>query len=512
MLSMQFGVSQQSNDELFSDEDFCFDEVNDGMWRFETTGQLQAPAVAFLKNRLANAWETNTTQVINNRDRAESEALANALRQVFLTRFPTVAPPIEARRPRPSGENPEIASLARGLHDLKDPRASAGDKASIKRFKLIEGMVRDLLDSPRARLKFPCGERDFGIVVEDGGNRIGFESQGSGLQQVLFLAYRMFSNDGPVLLIEEPETHLNPRLHKKLLNYLSRLDNHVSFIATHSPFMIGPDSPPNTCIVRLWRESGNGRTMSDINDANSATMQTLRDLGVSASDVLQARYVIWVEGPSDAIYLRAWIRKGADGHPRKLAAQQLVEGIDYAFAFYGGALLSHISAADDDGSRVMALLNLSRSGTIVMDSDRRPANSDRLGNMDKAKRRVGEECSKDKSISAWITSGREIENYLLPSAVAKAYGPKIDATTLAIPQFESLSDCLRNAWIGDCSGDPYSPKSEWSKAIADSMVMIQTEEDVLGPLDLRMQIDELLNRIIDANPMGAESVAQLPAA
>ena len=64
----------------------------------------------------------------------------------------------------------------------------------------------------------------------------------------------------------------------------------------------------------------------------------LRSLGYRASDLLQANAIVWVEGPSDRIYLLHWLRE---------VAPDLVEGVDFSIAFYGGALLKRLSGAED---------------------------------------------------------------------------------------------------------------------------------------------------------------------
>lgn len=84
-------------------------------------------------------------------------------------------------------------------------------------------------------------------------------------------------------------------------------------------------------------------------------------LGYRASDLLQCNAVIWVEGPSDRIYLNHWIRA---------VAPELVEGVDYSIMFYGGRLLSHLSADDSEVSDFISLRKLNRNVAVVIDSDR----------------------------------------------------------------------------------------------------------------------------------------------
>ena len=63
------------------------------------------------------------------------------------------------------------------------------------------------------------------------------------------------------------------------------------------------------------------------------------DLGYKASDLLQTNSIIWVEGPSDRIYINFWLNEIDDS---------LVEGVHYSIMFYGGRLFSHLTADDYD--------------------------------------------------------------------------------------------------------------------------------------------------------------------
>jgi hypothetical protein len=87
----------------------------------------------------------------------------------------------------------------------------------------------------------------------------------------------------------------------------------------------------------------------------------LGDLGYRAADILQSNCVIWVERPSDRLYIRRWI---------ELIDESLVENLHYSIMFYGGKLLNHLAISDDAVSEFIKLRLLNRHSGIVMDSDR----------------------------------------------------------------------------------------------------------------------------------------------
>jgi hypothetical protein len=122
----------------------------------------------------------------------------------------------------------------------------------------------------------------------------------------------------------------------------------------------------------------------------------LHDLGYRPSDLLQTNSIIWVEGPSDRIYLQKWI---------SIAEPSLKEGIDYSIMFYGGRLLAHLSASEETIDEFIELLRLNRFSSIVIDSDKRTEQSQ----INETKQRLVREIEGNKGV-AWVTSGREIEN------------------------------------------------------------------------------------------------------
>lgn len=147
-----------------------------------------------------------------------------------------------------------------------------------------------------------------------------------------------------VFAFEELENNMHPSLERKLLlhikDYIQDKKGMVVFLTTHS-----------NVAIDLFGNCSDAQILKVCNDGYKSTVETvmtdeskrdlLDDLGVKASDLLQANCVIWVEGPSDRIYIKKWLEMFNDGN-------KLEEGLHYQFIFYGGALLSHYSTQDDD--------------------------------------------------------------------------------------------------------------------------------------------------------------------
>ena len=202
-------------------------------------------------------------------------------------------------------------------------------------------------------------------------NRISLEHLPSGWQQVVqLIAWVERCDDHSICVIDEPERHLHPTLQRALMAELSSLaqrKNLQLFIATHSPTFLNRKAWGNE--VALFHMIG-GRPVSE-----PALELVLDKLGCVASDLCQANSVIWIEGPSDRIYIKAFLR--AWRTVRSPGRQPLIENVDYSFSCFDGSCLSHYSGTSPfDGSdgvvpvgELIALLSLNRNLAICMDRD-----------------------------------------------------------------------------------------------------------------------------------------------
>jgi hypothetical protein len=101
-----------------------------------------------------------------------------------------------------------------------------------------------------------------------------------------------------------------------------------------------------------------------------------------------------------------------------------VENVHYSIMFYGGRLLSHLSADDEEVDEFIGLRSLNRNLAIMIDSDR----AEPGGELNETKLRIQREFSEHGGV-AWITQGREVENYIehpvlqqAVAAVSPSYG------------------------------------------------------------------------------------------
>jgi len=322
------------------------------------------------------------------------------------------------------------------------------------------------------------------VLYEQHKGRVPLSRSGSGLKTVilvLIFVELMPLLDGRtassyIFAFEELENNLHPSVQRRLLMFLRRAVEryHCRFIlTTHSPVEIDYFVRDGLAQV-MHVSSGTTDSSVAVVSGHAEGRRVLDELDIRASDILQSNGVIWVEGPSDRIYVNRWIEIWGEGKYR--------EGAHYQVLQYGGALLAHLTCGDPDlENGAVKVLRLNRNAAIMIDSDRTTP-TDELG---ATKQRIIAESASTSGFS-WVTAGRTVENYLPLEVLERLLAPERTPMDAYADVVEHIRQARRNTRI---------LATPDKVALARLAVPLMTRDMITRTLDLKVKLDTLLELI-----------------
>jgi len=334
-------------------------------------------------------------------------------------------------------------------------------------------------------------------------NLISLSNSGSGLKTVFLVLLNLLviphiekkPKHMYVYAFEELENNLHPALLRRMFRYLEEyaVENNVHiFLTTHSSTALDLfGSSPNAQIVSVTHDgkSAHARTIS----AHFDQLSVIAELGAKPSDLLQANGIIWVEGPSDRVYLNKWIELFSGGKWR--------EGRDYQCAFYGGALLARLGVADPKAEEEFVnLLQINPNLLLVCDGDRTAAKGKGSG-LKKRVSTIKQQVESLPNSHIWITKAKEIENYL-PGELLADY---IQSGQPKDPgQYERFFPTKKSEKGSSYLESQLGLKSIDKMELALETAPKMTKEMMRARFDLEKQITAIIEKIEQWNHEGAE--------
>ena len=213
------------------------------------------------------------------------------------------------------------SDLAEAIHFLLADRSPILDEIQA---------VLDALVPDAGRLATPPQENNQIVLAlrdPETGEKRSIKELGTGVQELVMAAYAgtRYAGGG-LLILEEPEAHLHAGAQRQLAGHLLEwAESRQIVMATHSPIFIDARGATRPRVFLVEREDG----VSSVRRAEDDLPDVLQELGVRLSDVLSAKHVLVVEGPTDQAVLEAWF--GAEFARHRVAV----------VAAQGGALSRH---------------------------------------------------------------------------------------------------------------------------------------------------------------------------
>ena len=145
------------------------------------------------------------------------------------------------------------------------------------------------------------------------GTRLDLSSAGRGLQQTLLLLAYMYANPGSVLLLDEPDAHLEilrQRQTYRLLTDVARESGSQIIAASHSEVLLNEAADRDMVVAFVGRPHR-------IDDRGSQVLKALKEIGFEQYyQAEQTGWVLYLEGSTDLSILHAFARRL--GHERAL--------------------------------------------------------------------------------------------------------------------------------------------------------------------------------------------------
>ncbi len=172
------------------------------------------------------------------------------------------------------------------------------------------------------------GEITMGYT-ERGGPELDLASSGRGCQQTLLVLAHLYANPNTVLLLDEPDAHLETlrqRQTYKLISDVAEQRDSQVIAASHSEVLLNEAAEQDTLVAFVGKPHR-------IDDRGSQALKSLREIGFDQYyQAQQTGWVLYLEGSTDLAILQALARK---------LDHEAAEVLDAPFVKYVGNLPRH---------------------------------------------------------------------------------------------------------------------------------------------------------------------------
>lgn len=268
-----------------------------------------------------------------------------------------------------------------------------------------EKLCNAILELFGAELEAPLYVSERGEVVMgyvEHGSRLDLSSSGRGLQQTLLLLSYMYANPGAILLLDEPDAHLEILRQRQIYQLLSQValqNGNQLIMASHSEVILNESAERDSVVAFLGKPHV-------ISDRGSQVLKSLRDIGWEHYyQARQTGWVLYLEGSTDLAILQAFAER--------LEYAEAAEVLKRPYVHYVGNNPKEVHRHFQGLKEAVPHLK----GIAVFDRlDRQPP--------------------RESGVEILLWRKREIENYLCYPEVLKSYAAHLEKAESAGPLFD----------------------------------------------------------------------------
>jgi hypothetical protein len=345
------------------------------------------------------------------------------------------------------------------------------------------------------------------IAVSIDGIEFPINHVGDGIQALITIMYTLFeAPDNSFVFIEEPENSLHPGLQRVMLDTMLANENIKAkqltiFMTTHSNHLVDLSvrnfEDISIFVFEKHFFQSEPREKFIVRGVNNNRLHAIASLEALNSSVVMANCSIWVEGPTDRKYIRAFLKI----YWNKISANIPREDINFAFFEYGGSNLASYLVSQEEmpgqESEKIKLQFIANRVFLISDRDEK-----------KEKKHNFWTAAQNEHFVYFITPGKEIEN-LIPLGILREVFPKILNADECVTVNAALKDYSISTGLGrflddalgteKFSAESGTLKKYYKKRFADlveKVIEMQIEKDPSVAWDLLdSNVRELIEKI-----------------
>ena len=248
------------------------------------------------------------------------------------------------------------------------------------------------------------------MSYREGGVELDLSSSGRGLQQTLLILAYLYANPGAVLLLDEPDAHLEILRQRQIYDMITgvaRESGSQVIAASHSEALLNEAAERDTVIAFVGAPHPIARHTSEV-------LKALREIGFEHyHQAEQTGWVLFLEGSTDLAILRAFAERV--GH------EPAIRALERPYVHYVGNQFTKARRHFFGLREALPALH----GIAILDRDAGNPDGD-TGNLNRL---------------TWRR--REIENYLCTQATLEAYATGTAREEFPGPLFERVEPSVR---------------------------------------------------------------------
>ncbi|MBI4556693.1 MAG: AAA family ATPase [Candidatus Hydrogenedentes bacterium] len=343
--------------------------------------------------------------------------------------------------------------------------------------------IRDLFGVELLEPQYIAERSEITMTYKAGQTTLDLSSSGRGLQQTLLLLAHLYANPGAVLLLDEPDAHLEILRQRQTYNLLiqvAELQGSQIIAASHSEVVLNEAAGRDTVIAFVGKPHR-------IDDRGSQVLNSLRDIGFDQYyQAEETGWVLYLENSTDLAILQAFA-KTLDHEARSLLERPFVK---YVETNLPQRARDHFYGLQEAKSDLV--------GIAIFD-------------------RLEQQLERDKPLVELMWKRREIENYFCAEDVLLAFAAHdlpddllghAEAENRVQVMHESIAEVTKFLEIDD--KNPWSPDVKASDEVLDR-IFRQFFKRLQLPLELRKSDYHILAGLVPKDWIDSEITEKLDA-